>query len=544
MSHGFASQASVGAYRAYTLAPNYSKKSFAMRNALLLCCCLFYSFLAAQPGELTEGDVKVQTRFIEAKREALLGKTAKAIEMFKELADDQPEMDAAWFELGRLQFAAEETDAAIDNLRKAYARRPNEVYASFLAELYEASGRHKDGAALYGELIKRNPENAGFYLARAEFLVRAQDIKGAVATYNQLEDRIGVNLDLATLKHALYLGQGDKKRAEKELLILVQTAPRNLKYRHMLAGYYGSQNDKNKARAAYRDILELEPSDVRAQLALQDEGGGKPSAGNNAALMELLGQADVDLDLKVGKLLPLIKEVARTRDAKTGEEAIALATELRRVHPDEAKASAMIGDLYFHTGQLSAAGDAYRATLDLDDSVYPVWEQLLATLYLDNQIVELRKYADDALDVFPNRPAVYVHYALGEALRANFGEAGSLLDQARLMTSGQPAATAALTELATAISGLEAGDATAKIDLTRLPGGKEGPLAFLLANGGKASALQAYDQPGNTNALFLEMLGDAQAKAGDKSAAAKSYARAKAAGSKSATLRSKASKVQ
>lgn len=515
-----------------------------MRNALLLCCCLFYTLLSAQPGEITEGDVKYQTRFIEAKREALLGKTDKAIEMFKELVEDKPEMDAAWFELGRLHFAAEETSTAIDNLRKAYARRPSEVYAAFLAELYQASGRHKDGAELFAELLKKDPDNANYYLERAEFLVRAQDVKGAIATYNDLEEQIGVNLELARFKHALYLGQGDGKRAEKELLALVASKPGNLQYRHMLAGYYTSQNDRAKAREVYREILELEPADVRAQLALQDSPSGKPSAGNDTELMALLGRTDVDIDLKVGKLLPLVQEVARTQDAKMGTRALSLAAELRRVHPDEAKAATIVGDLYFHTGQLDLAAEAYRATLELDDSVYPVWEQLLATLYLDNQITELRKYAEEALDVFPNRPAVYIHYALGEALRADFSEASSLLDQAQLMTSGQPEAATAISELATAISGLEAGDATAKIDLAKLPGGKEGPLAFLLANGGKAPALLAYDRPGNTNALFLEMLGDAQAKTGAKAAAAKAYARAKAAGSKSATLRSKASKVQ
>jgi len=156
----------------------------------------------------------------------------------------------------------------------------------------------------------------------------------------------------------------------------------------------------------------------------------------------------------------------------------------------------------------------------------------------------LRKYAEEALDVFPNRPSVYVHYALGEAFRANFSEANSLLEQAQLMTSGQPDGKEALEQLSFALAGLEAGDATAKIDLARLPGGAEGPLAFLISNGGKASALIAYDTAGNTNALFLEMLGDAQAKAGDKAAAAKAYARAKATGSKSANLRGKISKVQ
>lgn len=514
-----------------------------MRFAQLLFSLLFVFSLSAQPGTLTESGIKQETRFIEAKREALLGKTDKAIEMFKSLVDDAPDMDAAHFELGRLQYASGDTESAIDHLRKAYDNRPNEVYAAFLAELYQASGRNREGAELFTALIKANPAEEAYYLEKAAFLVRAQDIKGAISAYDALEARIGVNIELARHKHALYLGQGDTKRAEKELTSLVESQPGNLQYRHMLAGYYTSQNDAAKAKKAYQEILALEPADVRAQLALQDAAPAKSSVGDDAQLLALLARADVDIDLKVGKLLPLVTQLAGTQDAGIGQRAMALVAELRRVHPDEAKAAAMEGDIYFHTGQLAKAATAYKTTLELDDTVYPVWEQLLGTLYLDNQIVELRRYAEEALDVYPNRPAVYVHYALAEALRANFGEAGSLLEQARLMVSSQPDAIASIDQLAAAFGGLANGNTSAKIDLARLPGGTNGPLAFLWANGGKAAALAAYDSPTNTNALFLEMLGDAQADAGNKAEAAKAYARAKAAGSKSAELSRKLSKA-
>ena len=508
---------------------------------LLLCATV----ASAQLDAPTERSVKQQSQFIEAKQAALLGKTEDAIARFTELAGKDPDNDAIQFELGRLKYAASDTEAAITHLRRAYALRPNTIYAAFLAELYQASGRYKDGAELYAGLIKRNPAEESFYLERAAFQVRAQDVKGAVATYNQLEDRIGVNVELARHKHALYLGQGDQKRAEKELLTLVESQPDNTRYRHMLAGYYVSQDEKGKARRAYEEILRVQPADVRAQLALQDVNPNKPpAAGNDDALMTLLARPDVDLDLKIGKLLPLVNQVARTRDAGEGQRAVALAAELRRVHPDEAKAAALQGDVYFHTGQLADAADAYRTTLELDDTVYPVWEQLLATLYLDNQTLELRKYAENALDVYPNRPAVYVHYAIAEAFRADFAEANNLLEQAQLMTAGQPKAVAALAELTKAIAALSTKSAPAGIDQKLLPGGPTGPLAFLLTNREDATALTGYDDAANTNALFLEWLGDARARAGDKAGAATAYARAKAAGSKSSGLRKKLADVQ
>ncbi len=514
-----------------------------MRNVALLCTVFFAASLLAQPGPLTEGGLKKQTRFIEAKQEALLGKTKEAIGLFTALAEEEPENDAIQFELGRLQFAAGATPDAIDHLRKAYATRPNEVYAAFLAELYEASGRHSEGAELFTELIRTDPSNEDYYLEKAAFLVRAQDIKGAVAVYNELEKRIGTNAELSRRKHALYLGQGDQKRAEKELLDLVAARPEVLEYQHLLAGYYTSQGETAMARKVYQTILTAQPADVRAQLALQDAAGPATVTDSDGQLLELLGRSDINIDLKIGKLLPLVQEVARTQDAGLGQRAMQLATELRRVHPDEAKAAALMGDLYFHTSQYTAAAEAYRATLALDDTVYPVWEQLLAALYLDNQITELRKYAEEALDIYPNRPAIYVHYAVGEVLRADFAAADALLRQAQLMVSGQPEANAALATLQEAITGLEAGDTSAKLNLAQLPGGSNGPLGQLWAAGDRLPALSAAAASAGTNALLLEKLGDAQAAAGDKAAAAKSYASARAAGSKSGNLSQKLSRV-
>lgn len=518
-----------------------------MRQLLYFLGILFALPLTAQPGTVTPQTIQAEKDYIEAKREALLGKTDKAIVLFKGLVENAPENDALQFELGRLLFAAGNTDAAIEALRKAYDKRPNEVYAAFLAELYQASGRHSDGAALYANLIKENPGAEEYYLEQAAFLVRAQDIKGAVGVYNQLESRIGINAELARRKHALYLGQGDLKRAEKELTALISAQPDQLNHRHLLAGFYTSQGDEAKARKTYQEILRIQPADVRAQLALQDVQADRPAnSGSDDELLKLLARTDVDIDLKIGKILPLIQQVAqanasgaRPQDAKMGQRAMALAAELRRVHPDEAKAAAIQGDLFFHTGQLTKAAEAYRATLELDDTVYPVWEQLLATLYLDNQITDLRRYAEEALDIFPNRPVIYVQYALGEALRANFGEANSLLDQARIMVSGQPEAATQLETLSTAFAGLEAGSPSQGLNFSHIPGGASSPLGFLLQNGGDAAALKAYDQPTNTNALFLEMLGDALKDDGSKAAAGKAYSRAKAAGSKSSTLRRK-----
>ena len=523
---------------------------------LLLLLTPLAPALRAQAGSTTEKSIQLEQRFIEAKREALLGNVETALEQFETLADEQPGDDAIQFELGRLLYAADKKADAIDALKRAYAARPTDVYADFLAKLYQETGRYRDGADLYAALRKRNPADESAYLEQAAFLVRAGEIKDAIRVYDDLEDRIGINAELARHKHALYLGQGDQKRAERELTQLVEALPRQIEYRHLLAGYYQSQNQPNDARRVYDAILGLEPNDVRAQLALQQLGAGAGAGSENEEagdeLIRMMARPDVDIDLKIGRLLPLVQRVASSGDPDLGRQALVAAGELRRVHPDQAKAAAIEGDLLFHTGQYAKAAEAYRATLELDDTVFPVWEQLLTTYYLTNDIVALRETAENALDIFPNRPSVYVHYAIGEAMRGDFDEAESLLQQAQLMVSTQPEATKQLAELQSAFQALELNNGPApKLDYNFIPGGGQGPLGRLLAlrAGGRAkpasqlAALRALDTEENSNPLLLELLGDALLDSGDREAAANAFKRAKAAESASPTLRRKLASV-
>ena len=244
-------------------------------NSLSLCAFSFFRPSSFYPrsvfaqGELTVAEIQRQSEFIEAKRDALLGKPDEAITRFEKLAEANDEDDAVQFELGRLYRAKEDYSRAVDHLQKAYTARPNEIYAAFLADLYQETGRHKEGAALYGEMRKKNPGDEALYLEEAAFLVRAQDMKGAISVYEALEKRIGVNAELARLKHSLYVGTGDTKKAEKELINLVEAQPEVLENRHLLAGFYSARGDKKSAEKVYREILRLEPADVRAQLALQ-----------------------------------------------------------------------------------------------------------------------------------------------------------------------------------------------------------------------------------------------------------------------------------
>ncbi len=496
-------------------------------------------------GEQTEAAVNFEKRFIEAKQQALLGNTEKAITLLEAMSTEAPEKEVLFFELGRLHYSREQYPEAIAALKKAYARQPLASYAGLLGELYNATGQYKEGAQLYAERIKQEPDRADCYLQQANFLVKNLEVDAAIKVYDALEKRQGIHPEISRLKHSLYLAKGDNKRAEKELTALLEVFPRVMEFRYLLAGFYESQGNKSAAKATYQDILRLAPYEVKAQLALAETPQGRLNQESQRDLLTIFSQADVSIDLKIGKILPLLQEVAATKDQQKADEGLRLAQELTRVHPDEAKAWTVMGDLFFHSQRYGEAAETYQKTIALDDTVYPVWEQLLQALYLHNQAKDLSNWAEKALDIYPNRPFIYFYAALGAVGQSDFNEAASLMSQANFIFSTANAEATKMSQTYLAIIEALAAD--------KIPPSSEALLAgeplqvFLLATtqlqAGQAEAalqqLLEHDQASNSNALQLELLGDIYRALDQKSEAQNAYQRARQAGSKNPQLNQK-----
>ncbi|MEM7572988.1 MAG: tetratricopeptide repeat protein [Bacteroidota bacterium] len=507
--------------------------------SLLFLTC--YAFLEAQTEALTEGQLTTEGHFLKAKQAALLGNVEEAIQQFEALAKADPQNSVLFFELGRLYFAEEDFNAAIDKLEKAYDLEAQEYYAYFLAEVYQTAGRNREAAELFGQLVRQQPDEVELYLQQADFYVRAQRLDDALKVYDELERRIGVTAMVSRCKHTLYLGQNDQRKAERELTRLVDAFPQRIDYRHLLAGYYQSQEQSAKAESVYQEILRLEPNDVRAQLALQTTTN---TSGSDDELLRLLSRTDVAVDLKIGQLLGLVQEVLAGQDPSKTNRLVRLTEELQRVHTDDAKANALLADSYFLAERYADAATIYGQTVALDEGIYPVWEQYLVALYQDQQLSELRIVAQDAVDIFPNRPRLYVYWSLAEMSRADFGEANSLLSEAQLMSGGQVdimQEVAAAQQLAEALAGGGATEQPARAAAND-PLGQVLSGRYYLQNGDHQAAadlLMAADHERLTNALLLETLADAQAELGQTDAARSNYERARAAGSRSRELAAK-----
>ncbi len=403
--------------------------------AVLIALLTSLSLAAQQVGEK---DVALQEKFIDASRERILGNYDKAAAIYEDILKEDPSNHAVAYELSRVYDTLDKGDKALEFIKKSIALAPdNEWYQRFLADVYQKQGKNLEAASLYEGLVKKEPDNEYFYHRWAYFLLRANDYNKALKVYDDLEKRTGISEDIIRRKHSLYVGLGNNKKAAEELERLIAAFPSNPDYYHTLAGFYEQLGENELAREVYRRLLEVTPDDPRAVMAMAGtpKGGGVSSGDAQylQSLRPIFEKTDVSIDLKIQKLIPFITKVADTGDATLASAALSLTQILETVHPDEAKAYAASADLLYYSGDKLKALEKYKKTLELDDTVFLVWEQVLRIYEEGRDFANLEKASESALDIFPNKAFIYYMNGVANDALNRSEDALDVLEQAGRM---------------------------------------------------------------------------------------------------------------
>lgn len=384
---------------------------------------------------LTEEDVNIQKVFIEASREKILGNYENAAFLYKEVLKRDNKNHAAAYELSRIYDTLNKDDKALASIKTAVLLdKQNYWYKSFLADLYKKTGQDLDAAAVYEKLVSQDPNNDYYYFRWAYFLVRGNEVAKAVKVYDALEKRKGISEEIVRRKHTLYVGSGNNKKAAKELQRLINAYPDNTEYYHLLAGFYEQIGEQQSASTVYQQILKLDPNDVKANIAAAAFNKGDNDMTYLHSLKQVFEQSDVDIDVKIKELFPYVNKVADSGNKDLATAALELSTILEEVHPNEAKAFSVSGDLLYYSDRKKEALAKYKKTIELDDNVYLVWEQMMYIYAEEKDYQKLETVAEEVMDIFPNQATAYYFNGLALAKQEEYRPAISILDQALIMS--------------------------------------------------------------------------------------------------------------
>lgn len=382
--------------------------------------------------------VAQQRLFIEAVQHKLLGDEAAAITAFEAVLEADDQHSAAAYELSRL-YATTAPDKALRYAEQAARLDPDETwFREHYADLLRAQGDFKKASAEYGALAAAHPRTASYYTSQAECLRASGDWRAAVKAYDQLEQQQGVTESVSRAKYEIYRAEGKNKLAESTLQSLIATFPKQVAYRYQLAAFYEEIGDAAAAKAVFQAILAINPDEAAANVALAaDFKANGQHAAYLSAIEPLFMDETVAIDLKVRELLPYLTDLATyQKQPDVWAELRSRTAQLTEVHPTEAKAFSVYGDLLHLGGDLELAAQVYARAVSLNPSVYTVWEQYLYVLYDLERADDLYRASEQALDVFPNQAAINFLHGAALALRHDYDEALDFLENALFMAGG------------------------------------------------------------------------------------------------------------
>lgn len=379
--------------------------------------------------------VEIEGLFIEAKKEVLLENFEEAATIYQSIIKKDNTNAAAYYELAKVFEKLEKRTDAKSNAKYAFTNdNTNEWYGAYYAEFLGEDGEWQQAADVYESIINANPKHVEYYYEQAYLLTKAKEFDKAIKVYDALEAKAGINERSSRHKHTIYNLMGKTSQAAQALEDLITAFPTESQYYHVLAQYYDNQGKAGKAKEVYKRALKANPEDPVASIALAEN---MKAEGNEAqyllGLKPLFNRDEVGIDIKVKELYPYINKLPNVKEG-VPEALVELSEIMTKVHPNDAKAFAIYADILYYTGNPTEALTQYNKTLELDNSVYSVWEQVLIVNETLGRFDDLIETSEDAMDYFPNQAFIFYMNGLGYNRKGEYEDAIDALEQAMMMS--------------------------------------------------------------------------------------------------------------
>ncbi len=351
---------------------------------------------------------KLDRLFLDAEKAKILEDWETAIKDYKSVIETDASNANAHFQLA--QIYANQTnlkEAEKEALEAIRLDGNNKWYLETLADIYMSEGKAKEAQSTFETLLKKFPANPDYYLNLGFLYSKMGQYENAIKVYDQFEKNFGIDEQVIQEKKNLYLRLNKFNEAANEVHKLTDAYPNDPQYMLMEADLYKAKGDKEKAKEIYDRVLKLDPGNPQAQLGLaQMNMSTNSDLQKKENLKEIFENPKVSIDTKVSILLISFIQM-NSGDSSKRKEAIDLANILTRVHPDEAKAFAVQGDLYYLDEQNDKALQSYQKALTLSKDVFQVWQQVMVIYNLKQDWKKVLETADEAMGLFPNQAMIY-----------------------------------------------------------------------------------------------------------------------------------------
>lgn len=333
------------------------------------------------------------------------GRYDEALEQFNKCLSIRQDDDAVYYALSQIYLIKDNYEKSSESIQKAAELDPeNTWYIQELAYMFYEMGDFPNSVKNFAKLVEIEPRNIDWLYGYAEALVKNGETMKAVQALDKTEEQVGPAPQFTIQKYQLYMEAGDSDAAIKELEEGQKKFPKDAQIIATMVDHYFRNNEYAKAIEKLEELVVADPTNGRAHLALADiyrQQGRKDEAYKE--LFEAFPSEDVNLDTKMQVLIGI-----HDANESVDPEALQLVDLLIKTYPDQAKPYSIKGDFMLKMGDEKGALDAYRKALEFDNSLYPIWNQVLIMEYQAGEFELLYTDSKKCLELFPTMSIVYL----------------------------------------------------------------------------------------------------------------------------------------
>ena len=199
------------------------------------------------------------------------GRTEEAIAELEKCLAIRNNDDAVYYALSKLELERGNPEASAGYIQKAHEIDPtNTWYIEELAYMHFENQEFAQAAKQFGKLVEKEPRNIDWQYAYSEALVRNGQNKEALEVFNTMEAQVGKHPHFALQRYNVLMQSGDKAAAEQALLKGKEEFPTDAGIIGTLVDHYYQTRQNEKAEIFLVELVEADPENGRAQLALAD----------------------------------------------------------------------------------------------------------------------------------------------------------------------------------------------------------------------------------------------------------------------------------
>jgi tetratricopeptide (TPR) repeat protein len=360
--------------------------------------------------------------FYEAIREREKENYDVAIELLMKCYYLNSHDDALMYEFANIYALKGDINSAILYLANAVSLDKNNIwYQINLANLYLAIEDLAMATDIFEFTVEKFPDREEINYNLVELYLKQNRYQKAVEVLYRIEKKEGINEDVSFEKFRIYYNVGKKKEAFKEIDVLINKFPKEMKYRILRGNIYLEEEDFKNALAQYNYVLEREADNGAARFAMA--GYYEKTGEQDKAIAEMdyaLRSKNIDVETKIGILVKYLEIISDNEDWE--KRTSGLFETLIENHYGVPEIHHYYAVYLISLEKYNEAVKELETILDIKPQYLEAWYAIVEVKMMQNKMEDVIDIANDAINIFPDMPIWHLYKGIAYYQLKNFDE--------------------------------------------------------------------------------------------------------------------------